>query len=428
MKHLLYDAVLFDLDGTLTDSAIGITRSVRYALEKMGMPIPDDDVIRKFLGPPLADSFAEFCGMDEESCRRATDCYRERYLTVGWLENAAYPGVRALLAALKKGGAYVAVATGKPQDASERILEAFHLSPYIDRVVGPTMSDLHADKGALIKKALPTRYHSAVMIGDRASDILGAHENGIVGIAAEYGYGSAEELALADASARDVSALQALLGLSSEQKRGFFISVEGLDGCGKSTQIALLDDRLRACGYDVQQTREPGGCKLSEKVRGLLLDRKNVGMCAEAEALLYAASRAQHTSDVILPALAAGRVVLCDRYVDSSIAYQGGGRALGMDCVAGINAPAIHGRLPDATVYLRLPHKLALARRERASELDRIEIEDEAFFARVEAAYELLAQQNAERFITVDAALPPKEIADEVFMALLARMDKAGVA
>jgi len=144
--------------------------------------------------------------------------------------------------------------------------------------------------------------------------------------------------------------------------------------------------------------------------------------------MLYAAARAQHVRQVILPALQEGDVVLCDRFVDSSVAFQGGGRELGVALIEQINAPAIEGCLPDATIYLRLDHETALKRRANASALDRIEQEKAAFHARVEAAYEELAVRHAQRFICVDAARKPKEITDDILQALFTRMQAAGVA
>ena len=189
---LTYDAVIFDLDGTLTDSRPGIIACAEYALEKMGFPVPPEETLSRFLGPPLADSFIRYCGMNEEQAARATDLYRERYIPVGWKENGVYPRIRALLAALKERGAYLAVATGKPQRISEEVLRYFGLLKYFDAVAGPAPQDLHADKGTLIRRVLP-QGRKAVMIGDIAGDIKGAHDAGVNAIAALYGYGNRDE-------------------------------------------------------------------------------------------------------------------------------------------------------------------------------------------------------------------------------------------
>ena len=172
---LPYDAVIFDLDGTLTDSEKGIRLCTEYALEKMGQPIPPPETLRRFLGPPLADSFMRWCGMTEEEAARGTDLYRESYIPVGWRENRVYPRIRALLHALKERGAYLAVATGKPQHTSVEILRYFGLLPYFDAVAGPDNRDLHADKADLIRRVLPEG-RKAVMVGDIAGDIKGARE------------------------------------------------------------------------------------------------------------------------------------------------------------------------------------------------------------------------------------------------------------
>ena len=172
----------------------------------------------------------------------------------------------------------------------------------------------------------------------------------------------------------------------------------------------------------MEHSREPGGCPISEKIREVILDPANQGMTAETEALLYAASRAQHVRERIRPALAEGKVLLCDRFVDSSIAYQGGGRQLGVQRVLDINAPAVDGTLPDVTVLLRLDHRTSLARRAAASALDRMEMETEAFFARVEAAYDEMAARQPERFVVVDADRPPEVIAEEVLARVLEKL------
>ena len=198
--------------------------------------------------------------------------------------------------------------------------------------------------------------------------------------------------------------------------------MEGLDGSGKSTQLRLLTDALERFGFEVVHSREPGGCPISEKIREIILDRANEGMTAETEAYLYAASRAQHVHDVILPAIGAGKLLLSDRFIDSSIAYQGGGRMLGVEEVMDMNRYAINGLFPDLTVFLDLPHKTALSRRYGASEPDRIEIEGEPFHARVEAAYREMITRHPERFVAVDASRPADVIGDEVARNVISRL------
>lgn len=424
---LSYNAFIFDLDGTLTDSREGICACTEYALKKAGRPVPDAATLQRFLGPPLAESFMRYCGMTEQEAARATDDYRERYNPVGWKENQVYPHIRALLAALKKRGAYLAVATGKPQQSAETILRYFGLTPYLDAVAGPREQDLHADKGALIRRVLPENAR-AVMIGDTPGDIQGAQDCGIDSVAALYGYGEKAELLAAGPThaAEDTAALCALLCPDMEKQKGFFVTLEGVDGCGKSTQAAALEKRLRQFGYSVRRTREPGGCPIAEEIRKIVLAKEDGGMCPETEALLFAAARAQHVKQVILPAVAAGEVVLCDRFVDSSLVYQGNARGLSLDWVKTINQAALREGAPDATLYLRMSHEKALARRLSASEPDRIEQLGDAFQARTEAAYEALAAENPGRFLSVDAAQAPQAVTEEAFGKLFARMLEKG--
>ena len=149
-----YTCVVFDLDGTLTDSREGIYASIRYALDKNGFPCPGEDTLRRFLGPPLAESFISWCGMTEEEAARATESYRERYVPRGMLENAVYPGIPALLRSLREEGIHLAVATGKPMNATRPILEHFGLWEFFSSVACPELSDLHADTAVLISRAL----------------------------------------------------------------------------------------------------------------------------------------------------------------------------------------------------------------------------------------------------------------------------------
>lgn len=185
---------------------------------------------------------------------------------------------------------------------------------------------------------------------------------------------------------------------------GLFITFEGVDGCGKSTQSSLLADYLRGRGHDVLVTREPGGCAIAEQVREMLLDPKNSSMTAEAEALLYAAARAQHVAEVIRPALAAGRTVISDRFLDSSYAYQGGGRGLGHDLVGSINQPAVGGLKPDLTFFLDFPPQKAFERMRRKVPHDRLERQDAAFFARLYDDFVRIQQEEPGRVRRVDVS------------------------
>jgi dTMP kinase len=193
-----------------------------------------------------------------------------------------------------------------------------------------------------------------------------------------------------------------------------FVSFEGLDGSGKSTQAELLRARLEADGEEVVATREPGGTELGERIRELVLHGGHVSPWAEA--LLYAASRAQHVDEVIRPALERGASVVCDRYVDSSVAYQGVARGLGLERVLELNLAAVGGLMPDRTFLLLLdPGEIAVRLRR---EHDRLEREGDDFHARVDAAYRELAARFPERIVVLDGTRPVEELAEEVYGAL----------
>ena len=185
--------------------------------------------------------------------------------------------------------------------------------------------------------------------------------------------------------------------------RGIFITLEGGDGCGKSTQAELLAEVLLARGREVVRLREPGGTPISEKIRALLLDSANAEMVPETELLLYEASRAQLTRQVIEPALERGAVVLCDRYYDSTYAYQAGGRGLDETIVRQSNVLGSCGRVPDRTLVLDLDPAIGYARA-TAGGADRMEAEGLAFQERVRAAYLRLADEEPARVRVVDAA------------------------
>ncbi len=181
-----------------------------------------------------------------------------------------------------------------------------------------------------------------------------------------------------------------------------FITFEGVEGCGKSTQIALLGEYLTAQGHTVVLTREPGGTPIAEAIRALLLDPANTAMSASAELLLYEAARAQHVDERIRPALAAGVVVLCDRFADSTTAYQGAGRGLSPDLVAQLHAMATRDIWPALTLVIDLPAEEGLRRATRHGASDRIENETLAFHERVRQEFLQLAKREAGRVHLVD--------------------------
>lgn len=184
-------------------------------------------------------------------------------------------------------------------------------------------------------------------------------------------------------------------------RRGLFITLEGPDGSGKSTQIQYIDQFFQEKGIKTVFTREPGGTPIGEKLREIILDRKNSEMCDMAEALLYAASRAQHVEEKIKPALLAGDVVICDRFIDSSIAYQGYGRNLG-DAVRIINELAVAGCMPDITFLMELSPEVGKSRI-KAEVQDRLEQEQIEFHNRVYEGYRQIAGFYPERFVEIDA-------------------------
>lgn len=194
--------------------------------------------------------------------------------------------------------------------------------------------------------------------------------------------------------------------------KALFITIEGPDGSGKSTQIAKLKETLEKSGKEVVLTREPGGTAISEKIRHIILDRDNKEMCAMTEALLYAASRAQHVEQLIKPALAAGKPVICDRFVDSSIAYQGYGRGLG-DAVRTINEYAVAGCMPDVTFLLYIDPERS-KNRIRAEKLDRLDLEELHFHKEVYRGYMELLKQYPERMIAINADRSIEEVAEEI--------------
>lgn len=202
--------------------------------------------------------------------------------------------------------------------------------------------------------------------------------------------------------------------------RGLFITFEGTEGSGKSTQIALLADHLRGSGRTVEHTREPGGTPIGDQIRKVLLDPANRSLDPRAELLLYAASRAQHLAEKILPGIAAGRIVLCDRFSDATIAYQGYGRGLDIGMIRSLDRIVTGGLSPHLTILLDLDAVTGLSRargRNRAAGLEhegRFEDEDAAFHERVRSGYLTLAKQHPDRIRIVDAARSLAAVQEDV--------------
>lgn len=197
---------------------------------------------------------------------------------------------------------------------------------------------------------------------------------------------------------------------------GLFIAVEGGDGAGKSTQVKLLAERLQTLGHEVVITREPGGSPIAEKIRHVVLDVANLGLNERAEALLFAASRAEHVASTIQPALDEGKTVITDRYMDSSIAYQGIARGLGLEHIRNLNLWATNSLVPDLTIILDVDTEHGL---NRVADPNRLEEESTEFHAVVRDAFLQLATLSPERYLVVSANKPADEIADVIFERVL---------
>ena len=196
--------------------------------------------------------------------------------------------------------------------------------------------------------------------------------------------------------------------------RGYFITVEGTDWAGKTTQIKLIEDYLKSKNKSVVVTREPGGTSIGEKIRDILLDSQNSEMGMITEMLLYASARAQLVSEVIRPAIEEGKVVICDRFVDSSYVYQGFGRGIDLKIITDVNRVALDGLVPDITLFFDLNPVEALRRRKNSTELDRIEKEKMDFHKRVYNGYKKLAMLYSDRINCIDSDRSIEEIFDDV--------------
>lgn len=195
---------------------------------------------------------------------------------------------------------------------------------------------------------------------------------------------------------------------------GIFITMEGPDGSGKTTQIDLLKKYLGSRGYDILIAREPGGTAIGEVIREVILNPANKEMSHMTELLLYAAARAQLVNQVIEPALLDGKAVICDRFVESSAVYQGIGRGLGVDTVYEVNNYALGDVRPKLTIFMDLDAEDGIKRKRKQAELDRMELEDMTFHKRVVEGYRMLAKLYPERIVSIDAMLPIEEIHSQI--------------
>jgi len=195
--------------------------------------------------------------------------------------------------------------------------------------------------------------------------------------------------------------------------KGYFIVFEGPDGSGKSTVSQAVYTKLIAKNYNVVLTREPGGSRIAECIRDIILDPINTEMDVRSEALLYAASRRQHLIEKVLPAIKAGKTVICDRFVDSSLAYQAYGREIDLDKVIAINDFAIEGYYPDLTIFLNIDVETGLKRLQNRKSLDRLDLEDLVFHQRVFAGYKEILADNPDKYVLVEAIQPIEEVVTE---------------
>lgn len=204
-----------------------------------------------------------------------------------------------------------------------------------------------------------------------------------------------------------------------------FITFEGPDGSGKSTIIKKVYEKLVNDGFDIVLTREPGGTPIAEKIRDIILDNSNVALDARTEALLYAASRRQHLVEKIRPALKEGKIVLCDRFLDSSLAYQGGGRNLGVQNVLNINLFATENTYPDLTLFFDIDPELGLKRvsQDKKRVADRLDNENENFHEKVYSTFKEIVKTNNQRIITIDASKSIEEVTECAYKTIKEKLN-----
>ncbi|GGA48729.1 dTMP kinase [Psychrobacillus lasiicapitis] len=209
------------------------------------------------------------------------------------------------------------------------------------------------------------------------------------------------------------------------QKRGYFITSEGPEGAGKTTVMNLLGDKLKEEGYDVVMTREPGGIMISEKIRNIILDNEHIMMESRTEALLYAAARRQHLVEKVQPAIDAGKIVICDRFIDSSLAYQGFARGIGVQEILAINKFAIGDTMPDKTILFDIEPSVGLARinAHKNREKNRLDVESLMFHEKVREGYLSLADQYPERIEVIDASCSVETVLEEVYKVIKSQLE-----
>lgn len=205
-----------------------------------------------------------------------------------------------------------------------------------------------------------------------------------------------------------------------------FITLEGPEGSGKTSAIKLVREALEQMGHEIIMTREPGGTPISEQIRNVILDKDNTAMDSRTEALLYAASRRQHLVEKIWPALKEGKIVFCDRYLDSSLSYQGYARGLGIDDILKVNEYATEGTYPDITFLFDIDPELGLERinKNKDREVNRLDVEKLSFHQKVREGYLILSKRFPDRYIVIDASKPLEEVSSNVLKEILNRLGK----
>lgn len=205
-----------------------------------------------------------------------------------------------------------------------------------------------------------------------------------------------------------------------------FITLEGPEGSGKSSAIKIIKEKLEELGYQIVMTREPGGTPISEQIRNVILDKENTKMDPKTEALLYAASRRQHLVEKIWPSLKEGKIVFCDRYLDSSLSYQGYARGLGVDEILQVNSYATESTFPDLTLLFDIEPELGLERinKNKDREVNRLDVEKISFHHKVRQGYLELAERFKDRFVVIDASKPLEEVSQIVLNTILNKLGK----
>ena len=205
--------------------------------------------------------------------------------------------------------------------------------------------------------------------------------------------------------------------------KGIFITFEGPEGSGKTSVITAVKDYLEKEGFDILTTREPGGIKIAEDIRDIILNKENTMMDAHAEALLFAASRSQHFNEKVIPALQQGKVILCDRFIDSSLAYQGHARGLGIDEVYNINKFAIGNQLPDLTIFIDVPPKVGLDRVfSNTRKIDRLDLESIEFHEKVYEGYMIVCEKFSDRVVKIDGTNNVEQVIEDTLQAIKKRL------